>query len=97
MISVRFLSPALEEVADAAGTYLAQSPELSRRFYEELDRVVDLIAMNPHLGRLTKGDTRKVTLRRFPYDVVYKLVAGEGVIYAVAHQSRNPDYWMDRL
>lgn len=97
MISVRFLSPAHGEVADAAQTYLAESREVTSRFFDEVERVVDLIAANPNIGRPSNFDSRRVTLRRFPYDVVYRLVGIEAVIYAVAHHRRNPDYWVDRL
>jgi plasmid stabilization system protein ParE len=97
VIRVRFLSPASGEVADATQTYLAESPELASRFCDELERAVAMIAENPHIGRPARRDLRKVTLRRFPYDVVYRLMANEVVITVLAHHSRDPDYWIDRL
>ncbi|HEU4558756.1 MAG TPA: type II toxin-antitoxin system RelE/ParE family toxin [Longimicrobium sp.] len=97
MTRVRFLSPASREVADATQTYLAESQEAANRFHDELERTVALIIANPHIGRPIKGDLRKVTLRRFPYYVLYRLVANEIVISVLAHHSRDPEYWADRL
>jgi toxin ParE1/3/4 len=97
VILVRFLSPAHGEVADAAQTYLAESREVAGRFFDELERVLDLVAANPYIGRPSRLDSRRVTLRRFPYDVVYRLIKSEAVIYALAHHSRNPEYWADRV
>jgi toxin ParE1/3/4 len=94
---VRFLSPASREVADITQTYLAESPEVASRFHDDLDRALALIAVNPQIGRPARHDLRRVTLRRFPYDVVYRLTPNEAVITALAHHSRDPDYWIDRL
>jgi len=39
---------------------------------------------------MAEGDTRKVRMSHFPYDVIYKLVQGEAVIYALANQAERP-------
>lgn len=97
MIFVRFLSPALGEVADAAEKYLAESNEVAGRFFDEMERAEALVSANPHIGRPAEHNTRRVTLRRFPYDIVYRLIGNEAVIFALAHHSRDPGYWADRL
>jgi plasmid stabilization system protein ParE len=36
-------------------------------------------------------------LSGYPYDLVYSVRADEIVVLAVAHHSRQPEYWADRL
>ena len=36
-------------------------------------------------------------LRRFPYIIIYAIEPNQVRILAVAHQSRRPSYWVDRL
>jgi hypothetical protein len=36
-------------------------------------------------------------LRRFPYDIVVRERVDEIIVVAVAHQSRRPGYWKNRL
>ena len=41
--------------------------------------------------------TRRIVLRRFPYLDIYRIESDRIVIVAVAHTSRRPGYWRDRL
>jgi len=43
------------------------------------------------------GQTRKLVLRRFPYSVMYWTDGEVIAVYAIAHQSRRPGYWRDRV
>jgi hypothetical protein len=36
-------------------------------------------------------------LKRFPYDIVVRELSEEILVVAVAHHSRRPGYWRDRL
>jgi hypothetical protein len=36
-------------------------------------------------------------LRDVPYSLVFAVEADEIVIFAVAHHSRDPDYWIHRM
>jgi hypothetical protein len=40
---------------------------------------------------------RAKALRRFPYSLMYVIDDRELLIVAIAHQSRRPGYWADRL
>ncbi len=37
--------------------------------------------------------TRRLVLRRFPYNVFFRVGTGEIVVVAVAHQRRRPGYY----
>jgi len=40
--------------------------------------------------------TRRILLRRFPYQIVYRLKPDGIVVVAVAHLKRRPGYWKSR-
>lgn len=93
----RFLSPANDDVSEAAEHYLNTDPAAARRFFEELDRVTHLIEANPKLGRPAERGTHRFSLQRFPYDVVYEIYPDEIVVVAVAHHRRERLFWLSRL
>jgi plasmid stabilization system protein ParE len=96
VIRVRFLSPALEEVSEVSLQYAVDNPAVAHQFFDQLDRVETLLAKNPRIGRPTERGARKFRLRKFPYDVVYRITHDEVTVLAVAHHRRDPGYWMDR-
>jgi mRNA-degrading endonuclease RelE of RelBE toxin-antitoxin system len=40
---------------------------------------------------------RKYRMRRFEYGIIYGVQGEEVVVAAVAHPSRQSDYWVDRI
>ena len=68
----------------AVQTVIAQAAE----FPESGSRVLDVDA---------KYDARSHRLRRFRYRVITAKVNGTLVVVAVAHTSREPGYWRERL
>jgi plasmid stabilization system protein ParE len=59
----------------------------------EFERALDSLAINPELGAIWRGTTRRFSLRRFPYNLVYQLKTDELRVIALAHQRRRPGYW----
>lgn len=47
--------------------------------------------VDPALG------VRRVRVPRFPYQVVYLQVGNDVHVIAIAHDSREPAYWRERL
>lgn len=86
------------ELGDAAACYAAQaSPAIAEAFLAEYERIRDLIIENQRLGTHADGDLRVLHFDRFPYTLVYEENQTHGPqIYAVAHQSREPGYWVGR-
>lgn len=75
-----------------------QSENVASDLEAELRRCVDLLLFNPEMApRFGHKNARGKVLRRFPYTVVYGIEPDLIYILAVAHQSRRPGYWMDRL
>lgn len=46
---------------------------------------------------LYEPDIRSAKVARFPYRVVYVVVAANVDVIAVAHAKRRPGYWRDRV
>ncbi len=86
------------ELGDAA-VYYAQhaSSAVAEAFLAEFERVRDLLIENQRLGPHSDFGFRTYHFDRFPYTVVYDQDEQAGPqIYAVAHQHREPGYWLDR-
>lgn len=46
------------------------------------------------IGSVWRGTIRRLTLRRFPFSLVYLVEADVIQVIAFAHQRRKPGYWM---
>ena len=88
-------------MAEAAEWYDDQRVGLGDRFIDEVEEAINLLLEFPAAGpefdpRSGQDALRQFSLRSFPYVLVY---APEEplLILAVAHTSRMPGYWSDRL
>ncbi|MCA9536846.1 MAG: hypothetical protein KC593_24355 [Myxococcales bacterium] len=102
MASLAILDEAAEEVV-AAAEYIEEEREgYGRLFLNEYGDKLTQVARFPQSGarlqrRVAGLELRAFSLKRFPYTVVVAVQEGRSVIIAVAHMSREPGYWRDRL
>ena len=96
---LRFHPAASAEVIAAAEWYELAHEGLGLDFSAEVEAAVARIALSPSRWPVNRVDarTRHVGLRRFPYSVVYRLLADAVIIVAVVHDRREPGYWSSRL
>ena len=98
---VRILAEAAAEI-DSARQYLnEQSPGLGGQFLDELAEALNAIASRPlsfaKLETLPPDQPyRRALLPTFRYAVVFDMLESEAVVVAVAHASREPNYWLGR-
>jgi toxin ParE1/3/4 len=85
------------ELYEAALRYESEVPELGRSFGDEVERVIHLILEHPEMGARVDEDLRHFVLRKFPFSVVYAVEDAVVYIVAVAHGSREPEYWRPRV
>ncbi len=85
-----------EEFAFEVGYYEAQQAGLGQRFYQEVLSHLDWIASNPNVPRLRRN-YRRVNLKVFPYYIAYVAEGDLVWVLAVAHGSRKPGYWKNRM
>jgi toxin ParE1/3/4 len=67
--------------------------DLEREVLHAISRIHD----SPTRWPKYKYQTRKFVLRRFPFNIFYLDLADYIWVVAVAHCSRKPDYWTERL
>lgn len=85
------------ELYEAALRYESEVPELGRRFGGEVERVVQLLLEHPDMGSPVDKDLRHFVFRKFPFSVVYGATGDCIYIVAIAHGSRDPEYWRPRV
>ncbi|HEY3395679.1 MAG TPA: hypothetical protein VGK58_23455 [Lacipirellulaceae bacterium] len=101
-MKLRVLSPALEEVAQAALWFHSQRVGLGDEFWESIDAVLQRIEENPvGFGRsefsTEESDIRFALVRRFNYVIHFLVESDEVQIVSVAHGARRPGYWLRRI
>lgn len=88
---------ALLDVESARDWYAERSPLAARGFLLELEDAVNAVLEAPMRYRRGKANTRRYSFPgRYPYTLVYRLVADEVEMVAVAHHKRHPDFWLHR-
>ena len=87
------------ELGNAAVYYATHaSAMIALAFLAEYERVRDLLIENQQRGFRGEDGLRVYHFDRFPYTVVYEEDNVNGPqIFAIAHQSREPGYWNDRI
>ena len=95
--SVRFHPAALQDAEGAAAWYAERSVRAAVRFLDELDRLIDLIALSPDGYQTFDTDLRRAVLRRFPFYIVFRADVVNVVVLAVAHGKRRPRFWQNRV
>lgn len=93
------LHPAAEAELAGAALYYAREANIriAQAFLAEFERVAELLVENQRLGTLSRGGLRVFPFRRFPYSLVYREANVGPHVYAVAHQRREPGYWLHRV
>ena len=96
--SVEFHDEASAEYDAAFDWYLERSSDAALKFDAEVNRAVAQIEEAPKRWASGTHFTRRFLLRRFPFVLIYReLDSGNIQIMAVAHTSRRPGYWKQRL
>jgi len=97
MRAVQFVAEAEEELQRASRIYEMRRKGLGREFLLEVRDLVSRIIQHPEASRSILPGVRKAGVRRFPYDLIYRVTPDRIEVIAVMHQRRAPGYWMERL
>ncbi|WP_176256726.1 type II toxin-antitoxin system RelE/ParE family toxin [Derxia lacustris] len=92
------IAPAAErELRDAVDYYRsAAGAATAARFLAAVDHAVALVLAHPALGTPVSPRTRAITLKGFPYWLLYSVEADTLTLRAAAHQRRRPQSWRER-
>ena len=90
------------EIAAELHWYHAENPLLAERLWQDIQHAIRVISKYPAVGERVRrvrveGDIRRYPLRNFPYFVIYREHPDYLEIVALAHTSRNPNYWRSRV
>ena len=86
------------ELYEAVRRYEERRPGLGAEFFDAVTDTLEFVERNPRAGSPVSAcpETYRYIVRRFPYQVVYRLYPAEILIVAVAHSKRRPNYWTHR-
>ena len=96
-MTLRQLRPVELEVEEAAAFYDGKQAGLGREFKKELREAYDAIREFPNRGVRVGDGIQRLLLTRFPYSIIYVIRGKAIVVVAVAHFSREQNYWRERL
>jgi len=94
--TLRFHPAAVTEAEAAADWYAKRSGRAAANFVSDLSASLEKISERP--GQFPPGPfgTRRLAMRRYPYQVIFRESGAELQIIAIAHGRRRPEYWRSR-
>jgi toxin ParE1/3/4 len=100
-VTIRILAEAAAEIESAHEYLTSQASRLGPRFLDDLAETLDAIAERPE--SFSKLETlpddapyRRALLSIFRYAVIFEILSDEVLVVAIAHASREPNYWLNR-
>ena len=97
MMQVRLIADARREFLKEVTYYENIHKGLGRKFRTAANDAFKKAGELPLSGKPGIAETRRVLVKGFPFAVVYVSSETEVVVYAVAHLSREPEYWLGRV
>ena len=94
---LRLHPEARQEYLTALAWYRDHSLVAAEEYATAVREAMAKIRESPERWPFYADNFRKYTLRRFPFSVIYEELLTEVVIYAIAHGSRRPGYWVSRI
>jgi toxin ParE1/3/4 len=95
-MNIILLPPSDTELQDAIDFYDDQMAGLGGRFYQSFLETVSHIEAEPDLWRKIGENTRRINISRFPYLILYVRHQENILVTCIAHQHRDPQYYMSR-
>ena len=92
-VSLIWRGEAIRDVQEAYNWYEARSKGTGEQLLAELEEYVDFVLDRPTGNPKWRSRYRKITLKKFPYQVIYRVEKETIVIYSVFHNKRNPSRW----
>lgn len=80
-----------------SATIASSRRDSGTRFRAEVRSALPRIRAWPLFFPCERGDIRRLTLTRFPYKLLYSIEVDHIYLITVAHQHREPNYWIDRV
>jgi toxin ParE1/3/4 len=88
--SITISAEAEEEIYTAYDWYEVQESGLGERFEIAVRRAIHAAAVQPEIYPLRFDDVRRVSVKKFPYSVLFEYDECSISVLSVFHQSQNP-------
>lgn len=88
--TVRLRNKALGDIRQIRTWYRRIDPDLENRFVTALNQALDQIQDFPFAYQVLYRNTRRISLKKFPYGVYYLVQESRIIVVAVIHHKRNP-------
>jgi toxin ParE1/3/4 len=96
MKNVIFHPLAEQELLNAVSYYEQQEAGLGLDYLGEVEHAVNFLVRYPEAGAEVRNAICRLTLPKFPYSLLYRVVEEQIRVLAVAHHKRKPEYWVNR-
>jgi toxin ParE1/3/4 len=97
-VNITFHPEAQMERLEAVAYYKLQRLELGRNYEVVFNDALIRVHTYPDRYKIElQPNIRKLSLDKFPYNIIYRQIENQIEVLAVAHQSRRPNYWHNRL
>jgi|SRR4051794_34212153 len=93
-MDIVWTTPARRDISAILEYLGSRNPNTARMLDKHILQAIEKLADFPYLGRPGRQEgTRELVITRYPYIVVYGVMANEIVIYRILHtaQNRPPD------
>ena len=71
---------------------------LGRRYHNEYQKALARACATPQQAPIIyPPDLRRITLKVFHFDLIYRELHGVVQVLAIAHHRRQPGFWLDRF
>jgi toxin ParE1/3/4 len=93
---VVLLPEAEEDLSEAAAFLERRVAGLGDRLVAGVEDTLGRLAENPHVGSRLGPEVRKLRVRGFPYNLIYRILPSRVLVLAVAHHRRRSNFWRNR-
>ena len=97
MTPIRLRPKAHSEIDEASRWYGSKDRLLGIDFLQEIDAVFARLREHPDAYQIARGIVRRAPIKRFPYNIFYRLYDNEVIVLACVHQHRDPAIWPSRV
>lgn len=92
-----FHPEAESEYLSQVAYYEEQRPGLGALFVSQFETAMNYICSNPYSHKQIGEGIHLVSMKIFPFNILYRVAEETVQILAMAHKRRRPGYWLSRL
>jgi plasmid stabilization system protein ParE len=96
-MNLHFFEEASEEVEEHRAWYRERSEAAESAFLREVDHAIEMVSEAAYRWPRYIAGTRRYVFPTFPFSLVYFVESEVINVVAIAHGSRRPGYWRERL